>query len=236
MDGRTEPEKPNQSETPTADAVAEFLKGVKEIHERQRVESAVDPEATRVQSKEFAQLTEEIMAQVQTLPADETQWDTAIPGIQIQDFGDHNIINIRTEEAALPFNPLLLHNFIISQVHENKGTLLNQTGVTPKYVITVGYSTDPNVIPPFRSTPVEGTPQAFHSDYFFDESGDYLKVFGLPSGIATDLEQLPEGFSPEGPQGYKDYKAEMTPEDFEFVGMALSLIKGKLPPSPVQVS
>ncbi|TSC88052.1 MAG: hypothetical protein G01um10147_283 [Microgenomates group bacterium Gr01-1014_7] len=155
-----DPNSPEFSETPTADAAEEFLRNVREIHAIQRANNTIDPEAARTQCKEFAQLTEEIMQQVQSLPPDDYPFDTKIPGIQVIELGTQRAIGINTKEATIPFNPLLIRDLVIIGIPSRDLPYYSEW-VVPKYVIQVEHRTEPGMIPPFRSTPIEGDPQSY---------------------------------------------------------------------------
>lgn len=188
-------EKPKPSETPTADAVAEFLKGVRRIQEQQKVERLVNPTIARLEVKEFAKTEEEIMQLVKSFPAPQpgegdTYTDEIYPGVLITGRPDSEtatLVGIYTEEADLPFNPELIEGFNLGIVEQNP--VLDQQEVSPKYVLSYEAYTDPNHPPLFQDTPIPGQSKHYILNFYFDEYGNYLKDVHI-FNFVLELEEL----------------------------------------------
>lgn len=233
MDTDPEAEKPNRPETPTANAAEKFLKGFKDIYERQRTESTLDPNAARTQVKEFLSLEEEILRIANTFPFppqdDFGEGYTAevSPGIIISSDKESDIdtVGIYIEESKLPFDHKKIELFVVTRSNYEKDhqAALVKAGIDQKYSIGITMYPDPTSVDPILSRPDFPKEEWIEIAYNFDEFGNYLKTVNLPKGMNVDLEKLDIEGSLRNV-----YSQDMTAEDFEFVGFALNLIKGKL--------
>ena len=202
------PEFGHSGEFSTADAAEEFLRGIKEIHEKQRSESSLDQDAARIQAKEFALQTAQIIEQVESYP--EQTW--ILPGI-FKGSMTYSGLGIHPEAANIPIG-FPIATFRIKGV-EDRGSLeqrLMELGVTPNYELefmnslsNFGMAEDPHI-----------------NSYYFDEQGNFIKVQCFSKSLNHDL---PE-FRPSSSFNY--YIATMEPEDFELVGFTLDFLNKKL--------
>src|SRR3989344_499143 len=223
MDTDSESEKPSRLQTPTADAVSKYLKGIKEVQDHARSESSMDQDMARTQAKEFALIEDEILETIRGLSFSDNE------PVKIVNGGLVVSNNYDVPSVGVDLNSQTMERMSVDAVdwegfNEETKKAIRQTGVNPVSELRIEMVPDSESLDPILSHPALQKSDTIYVEYFFDKFGNYAKIIDL-LGEKIDISGHPEIRYMEDREWYVQ---EMTPGDFELVGFTLQFLKDRL--------
>ncbi len=208
----------DQSETPNADSVEEFLRQQRNTHNKNQL----DPEMARREAQGLAGMMDEITKLMEDYPLAYPHGGEITPRVFLEKSEFQLRISSHIEALSGIGGKFIIfsHDF-----KKHSGDFPERVGVDSLNRLDIGIHTDPPTREQIEQIQTPEDINILQSIYFFDKGGNYGKVISLPRTVSDNRDDISNLGTTQ-----KYVEAEMTAGDFELAGISLSMIKNRLTP------